>query len=327
MTMKGRSALITGIAGFVGSWLAEELLAHGYVVSGTVMKGERLDNLNSIRKSVKLHELDITDAAATIRLVTKLAPQHLFHLAAMASVGQSFGAVRKTFDVNVGGTLNVLDAVVGQNKLRNIVFISSADAYGPAKPVGKLLTENDPLNPISPYGISKASAEQCARFYGRVHGVPVLIARSFNHSGPRQTDNFVIPSFCKQIALIESGHQKPIIKVGDLSAKRDISDVRDIVRGYRQLAEKGQNSETYQFCSGKVVSIDKVLQILLSLSDRKIRVETDKRRLRKADISMLRGSCRKATRELGFSPTLPLSETLGATLDYWRERVSHSRTA
>ncbi len=316
------SALITGIAGFAGSYLAEELLAQGYSVSGTVLKSESLENLQGITKSLKLVTLEVSDAEACRKVIKKIRPDYLFHLAAMASVGKSFGAERATIRVNVEGTLNLLDACRAQTSLKKFILISSADAYGRQQLNGRTLTETAPLEPISPYGISKAAAEYLVQYYQRVYGTPAVIARSFNHTGPRQNDNFVIPNFCRQIALIEAGKQEPVVRVGDLSARRDISDVREIVRGYRLLAENGKPGQVYQLCSGKAESIDHMLQMLLALSERKIKVVKDKSRLRKADIPILKGSNRKAVRELGFTARIPLEETLEATLNYWRARVS-----
>lgn len=321
------SALITGIAGFAGSYLAEELLAHGYAVSGTMLKNESLENLDGIRKQIKLVTLDVSDAAACRKTIKRFRPDYLFHLAAMASVGKSFGAERATIRVNVEGTLNLLDACRVQRNLKKFILISSADAYGRQRVNGKALTESVPLEPISPYGISKAAAEYLVRYYHRVYETPAVIARSFNHTGPRQNDNFVIPNFCRQIAMIEAGQAEPIVRVGDLSARRDISDVREIVRGYRLLAENGKPGQVYQLCSGKAESIDRLLKMLLAMSERKIKVVKDKSRLRKADIPILKGSNRKAAREVGFKARIPLAETFEATLNYWRARVSRTQGA
>jgi GDP-4-dehydro-6-deoxy-D-mannose reductase len=202
------------------------------------------------------------------------------------------------------------------------VIVSSADAYGLFRPSLKLLNETQPLNPISPYGISKAAAEQVTRYYHSQYGVPGVIARAFNHSGPRQRDDFVIPAFAKQIARIESGHQEPVISVGDLSARRDLSDVRDIARGYRLVAEKGKPGQVYHLCSGKAVAIKQVLKTLLGLSTSKIKVVTDPLKLRKSDIPVLRGSNRKAARELGFSLRYTLKATLSDTLNWWRQNIA-----
>ena len=215
----------------------------------------------------------------------------------------------------------MLTAAREHKKLKKFVFVTSSEIYGVFKPAGKILDESQPLNPNSPYAISKAAAEQVSLYYFHRFGLPVAIARSFNHSGPRQDENFVIPSFARQIAAIEAKRQSPVIKVGNLSARRDLSDVRDIVRGYRLLAERGRAGQCYQFCSGKTVSIQKVLDTMIGLSTRNIKVTIDKNRLRKNDIPILRGSNRKAVQELDFAIRYKLKRTLINTLDYWREQT------
>jgi GDP-4-dehydro-6-deoxy-D-mannose reductase len=314
-------AFITGIAGFAGSYLAEELLAHGYRVCGALYPGESTENLESVIDSVTLVQLDILDLERCLAAVSSFKPDYIFHLAAVASVGKALEMERSTYRVNLMGTLNVLQAALQAPKLKRMIFVSSADCYGIFQPTNKTLTEDQPLNPLSPYGISKAAAEAASRYYFRQYGLPVSVARSFNHSGPRQADNFVIPSFAKQIAAIEAGLQKPALLVGNLSVKRDLSDVRDIVQGYRLLAEKGKAGRVYHFCSGKTVSIQKVLDSLLRLSSKKIKVKIDKSRLRKSDIPILRGSNRRAVQELGFKTRYSLHTTLKDTLEYWRQKV------
>ena len=318
--MKAASAFVTGITGFAGSFLAENLIEHGFTVAGTRLKGESTENIKSIKNKIDLHSLDITNAAQTLKLINRLKPDYLFHLAAMASVGASFGAEKLTARVNLDGSLNIFDAAREANP-KKVIFISSADCYGTFTPATRTLTEQQPLNPHTPYAISKAAAEQMARYYFRQYRLPVVVARSFNHAGPRQDDRFVIASFAKQIALIEAGLQKPVMKVGDLSAKRDFSDVRDIVNGYRLMALKGKPGELYQLCSGKAISIQRMLDILLTQTEKSVSVKTDKSRLRKADIPLLKGSYQKAANTFGFRPAITLERTLADTINYWRDRL------
>ncbi len=319
--MRKPTAFITGISGFAGSYLAEELLEHGYRVYGSVYPGESRENLAAIKNDITLVTLDIVKEQKTVAAIRSVKPQYLFHLAAFSSVGKSFSNERLTIRVNLEGTFNVLEAATSLRSLKRLVFVSSADCYGTFTPKNKTLTENDPLNPISPYGISKAAAERLCLYYFRHYQLPVSVARAFNHSGPRQNENFVIPAFSKQIAEIEAGLKKPVLYVGDLSAKRDLSDVRDIVRGYRLLAEKGVNGRVYHFSSGKSVAIRTVLDTLLKLATKKITVKVDKSRLRKSDIPILRGDNRRAVQELGYNARYSLKETLKDTLDFWREKI------
>lgn len=317
--MKSPLAYVTGIAGFAGSYLAEELLAQGWRVAGSVYETESLENLSGIESKLQLERLDILNADRIREHLQAVNPEYIFHLAALASVGRSFEMERATYRVNFEGTVNLLQGARSCTGLKKMVLVSSADAYGVFRPAAKLLTETQPLNPISPYGIAKAAAEQTALYYFRQFGLPVSIARAFNHSGPRQRDDFVIPSFAKQIARIEKGTQEPVIHVGDLTARRDLSDVRDIVRGYRLVAEKGKPGQVYQLCSGRSVAIKQVLQTLLGQSSVKIKVRTDPTRFRRSDIPVLRGSSRKATRELGWTLRYTLKATLSDTLNWWRQ--------
>jgi len=322
--MSQRLAFITGIAGFAGSHLAEELLSYGYRVRGAILKGESTENIESILSDIRLVELDILDRQRCRKALTRFKPNFVFHLAGFASVGKSFEDESLVYRVNFDGTLNMLAAATGLSGLSRFVYVSSSETYGHFRLRGKTLTEDQPLNPVSPYGISKAAAEFACHAYAKRFELPVVISRSFNHSGPRQSRDFVIPSFASQIAAIEKGRVEPVIHVGNLTARRDLSDVRDIVRGYRLLAEKGQTSHVYQLCSGKTVSIQSVLNQLLKLSKREIRIKTDKARFRASDIPVLRGDNARAVRQLGYKVRYSLRQTLKDTLDYWRAKQVRS---
>lgn len=319
--MKKPRAFITGIAGFAGSFLAEELLDSGFEVSGALFPGESTRNIQGIKSDLELFKLDVRNERNCRELIARLQPDYIIHLAAIASVGKSFRMERETLRVNLEGTVNILDAAIGAKHLKALLFVSSPEVYGRFRPVNKTLTETQPFEPISPYGISKAAAENTCRYYWRQHNVPVVIARAFNHTGPRQTDDFAVPAFARQVAMIEAGSQKPVLKVGDLSAQRDLSDVRDIVRGYRLAAIKGIPGEVYQLCSGKTVAIRSVVEQLLAISSKKTRLQVDKNQLRKAEIPILRGSHRKAAQRLGYDIRYRLKDTLADTLDYWRNEI------
>lgn len=313
-------AFITGIAGFGGSWLAEELLCHGYHVFGSVYENEPIDNLHACRNEVTLVPMDVLDADRVQQTLAKIKPHYIFHLAAVACVGKSFEAERLTFRVNFEGTLNMLEAARQIRRLKKMVWVGSSDAYGIVK--AKTLSEDDPFNPVSPYGISKAAGDFLCRSHFRRHNLPVTIARAFNHSGPRQALNFVVPDFAHQVAAIDLGRKNPKIRVGNLAAKRDLSDVRDIVHGYRLLAENGQPGRVYQLCSGKATSIESILKTLLGFTARKVTVTVDKSKWRAVDIPMLRGSNRRAVNELGYEIRYSLKQTLRETFEYWKERLT-----
>jgi GDP-4-dehydro-6-deoxy-D-mannose reductase len=322
MIKKKSKVLITGIAGFGGSFLADLLNDKGYRLYGLLAPGEKTDNIRHLKRGIDLDRLDITSAGKVKAYVKKIKPRYLFHLAAMASVGQSFAKERLTYDVNFTGSLNIFEAAVSVLKdIRKLVVIGSADSYGAFRPVNRLLKEDQPFAPISPYGISKAAMEYLAEYYLRQYRLPVVIARPFNHTGPRQSDTFVVPSFCRQIASIEKGRKKPLMKVGNLEVKRDLSDVRDIVKGYYAIAVRGKPGEVYHLSSGRSVSIKAVLDRLRKMSSKEIKVTIDKSRFRKADIPILRGDNSKAGKELAWQPEYELSETLKDTLDFWRGRV------
>nr|MBN2276646.1 GDP-mannose 4,6-dehydratase [candidate division Zixibacteria bacterium] len=317
-----KKALITGIAGFAGSYLAGHLLDNGYDVYGILAPGEKKDNIRPFEERLHLERFDILKPTRLAKMIKATTPDYIFHLAAFSSVGRSFENERLSYNINFFGTLNVFEAAVSlKSSLKKLVFISSADIYGTFTPKGKTLTEKQPYNPLSPYGISKVAGELLARHYHRNKAIPIVIIRSFNHTGPGQTDTFVVPSFCRQIALIERGRVKSIMRVGDLSASRDLSDVRDIVAGYRLAAIKGKPGETYQLCSGNSVSIKSVLDKLLKLSTADIKVQIDKSRFRKSDIPILKGDCSKSKRQLGWKMHYSLDKTLNDTLLYWRNII------
>ncbi len=322
--MKKPVALITGIAGFAGSHLADELLSAGYNIYGTYLPDESLENINHFKKFIKLYKLDILNASKCKSVFSKINPDYIFHLAAFSSVGQSIQKENSCFKINIDGSINVFQAASNLKKLKKIIFISSSEVYGNFPKSVKVLKEDYPCKPISPYAISKLTGEHIARYYHKFHNLPICIARSFNHSGPKQNENFVISAFSKQIALIEAGKQKPIISVGDLSAKRDLSDVRDIVHGYRKMAEIGKPGEVYLLCSSSSISIKEVLKKLLSLSNCKIKVNIDKSRVRKNDIPVIKGSNAKAVKELDYKSRYPLITTLTDSLNFWRKKISEN---
>ena len=238
-------ALITGISGFAGSHLAENLLNNSYQVAGTALPAENLQNIQTIKKDIILKRADLNKGTALKNLINNFKPQIVFHLAAFAEVGKSFQQPKKTIEVNTIGTLNLYELLRDKSYLKKVIYVSSADIFGPL-PSSKMPIQPDyPLNPVSPYGVSKAAADMLSYQYYRSFKLPIVRIRAFNHTGPRQAEGFVIPDFCSQIAAFERKGRKGIIKVGNLSAKRDLSDVRDIVNGYRLAAEYGEAGEIY----------------------------------------------------------------------------------
>jgi len=277
-------------------------------------------NLAGICRKVKIDRFDITDPAACKKVLSDARPDYLFHLAAISSVGQSFALAETTFRVNVIGSYNIFEAVRGKGWLKKLVFTSSSDVYGPVRPQDMPLKTDRLFNPVSPYAQSKAAAEYLVRIYLEQYNLPIVVARSFNHTGPRQTLNFAIPSFCRKIVAAERSRGKKPVTVGNLMAKRDISDVRDIVRGYRLLSEKGKIGEVYQLCSGRAYGIGELLNKLIGFTDTTIKVVRDKELFRKTDIPILRGSLGKARKDIGWKPEIAIDKTLKDTLDFWRNQ-------
>lgn len=313
--------LITGIAGFVGSHLAELLLKKGEEVFGICLPGESLENIQEIKKKLHLANCNIINFNQLSKVVKRTNPDEIYHLAAFSSVGKSFKHPLDTIEANIRGTLNLLEILRNIKKKTRILIVGSSDMYGIVKPKDIPITEEKTLLPVSPYGSSKAACDLLAYQFYKSYGVQAIRIRAFNHTGPRQGTGFVVPDFASQITNIEAGILPPIIKVGNLSTRRDISDVRDVVRGYYLLMKKGKAGEAYNICSGKAYSIQNVLKVLISLSKKKIKVKIDKKRNRPAEIPVLVGSNSKIRKATGWKPKISLEKTLEDTLNFWRRRV------
>jgi GDP-4-dehydro-6-deoxy-D-mannose reductase len=312
-------ALITGVTGFAGSHLAENLLSHNIDVIGTCLKGESQRNIQNFKTDIVVHEVALDDTRSLTGLIDRHRPHWIFHLAALASVGASFGAPIRTMEVNLLGTMRLYEALRGKKFVEKVVFVSSADVFGPLPPHHMPIKPDYPLRPVSPYGASKAAADIVSYQYCRAFGLPIVRIRAFNHTGPRQATGYVIPDFCSQISRIERSRRKGTIRVGDLSAKRDIADVRDIVNGYRLAAERGTIGEAYILASGKADTIENYLRMLVKHSPADIGIRVDKKLLRPIEVPLLVGSISKARRELGYKPRYKIEETLVDTLEYWRK--------
>lgn len=305
-------ALITGVSGFVGSYLASHLASSGFEVFGFDRSGKRVDGC-----VVEL--CDINDAAAVAKLVKKISPSLVFHLAGQSSVAKSWDEPELTRRINADGTRNLFDAVAAAGIKPRVLLVSSAEVYGIP---GKFPTpETHEISPVSPYGESKVEQEKIA-LENVARGLRVVISRSFNHTGPGQSSEFVCSNFARQVADIEAKRQQPVIKVGDLSIRRDFSDVRDVVRAYLLLLEKGVSGEAYNVCSGNSVAIGDVIGKLASLSSVKFKVERDPARVSdRVVIPRLQGDHSKLTAATGWRPALSFEQTLSDLLAYWRNRT------
>lgn len=302
-------ALITGVSGFVGPYLVKHLAANGFGAFG-------IDRAGSVIDGCVVEKCDITDSEAVANVVKRVQPDFIFHLAGQSSVAMSWKEPELTKAINVGGTKNILDAVAAAGINPKILIVSSAEVYGVAK---KFPTaENHPLQPVSPYGESRVEQEKVALDYFR-RGLQVIIARSFNHTGPGQPSGLVCSSFAKQLAGIGKGKQPAVVKVGDLKVVRDFTDVRDVVKAYLLLLQKGRSGEVYNVCSGKASSVGEVLGMLMKLSGLTVKVEQERSRLIERAIPVLHGDNSKLAAATGWKPKISLGETLSDLLDYWKK--------
>ena len=289
-------AFVTGGRGFVGGWLDAHLRDEGDEVILT-------DH----------HDVDVTDATSVAAAVGAAKPQAIYHLAGMAQVGTSWDDPRGCWEINATGTLNVLEAARACSPSPRVLLVCSAEVYGVVKPEDLPLTEDSPLRPASPYAVSKVAADFLGLQAWLGRQVPTLRVRAFNHVGPGQSGSFVVSDIARQVVkLARDGGS--VLHVGNLSPRRDFTDVRDVVRAYRLLIERGEPGEVYNVCSGVDVGIDDVVRRLLALGQVEAELVTDPTLLRPVDIPVLRGDRSKLTRATGWEPTISLDQTLADVL-------------
>jgi GDP-4-dehydro-6-deoxy-D-mannose reductase len=264
---------------------------------------------------------DLRDPAAVKALVEEARPDAIFHLAAQAFVPTSFADPWDTLENNIRSQLNLLEAVRQLGASPRMLVVGSNEEYGAPEPGELPQTEESPLRPNNPYAVSKVAQDMLGLQYFLSYGVPVVRVRPFNHTGPGQSPNFVVPAFASQIARIEAGLQEPVMKVGNLEAARDFSDARDIVRGYYLALTQGEPGEVYNLASERARTIQEVLDILLSYARAEIRVERDPGRYRPVDVPVVYGSAEKLRRRTGWQVEIPFEQTLRDTLEYWRRQV------
>jgi GDP-4-dehydro-6-deoxy-D-mannose reductase len=306
-------ALITGAGGFVGRHLADHLAGRGDEVLG--VGREPSPGMDGFAGYV---QADLLDADATTAAVRDLRPDAVVHLAAAASVGASWRSPAETIDNNMRSTLNLLEAVMAEAPGAVVVAAGSGEEYGPVPEERLPVTEQEPLRPQNPYAVSKAAADLLAGFYADAHGLRVVRTRAFNHAGPGQADMYVVSAFAKQIADAErTGQAELVVETGNLAPKRDFCDVRDVVRAYALLAERGE-AAVFNVCSGVSVPVADILAGLARLTDVAVEQRTDPARLRKHEVMDIRGSHERLTEATGWQPEIALETTLADTLDWWR---------
>jgi GDP-4-dehydro-6-deoxy-D-mannose reductase len=317
---------VTGIGGFAGTHLAEHLLACGDDVTGSVTARPDRPALRALATRhprfdpARLATVDLGDRPALARALTASAPDGIFHLAGIAFPPRAELDPPATFAVNVLGTVNLLAAAAEAAPGARIVIAGSADAYGAIAPEELPITEHTPLRPVNLYGLTKAAADMAAFQHWWTAGAAIVRARPFNHTGPGQSADFVCSDFARQIARIEAGLAPPVLRVGNLSAVRDFSDVRDVVRGYRLLLEHGTSGAAYNLCSGTGTSIRAIVEALAAASGRTVECVEEPGRLRRREIPRVVGDAARAA-ALGWSPRIALADTLRDLLEDWRARI------
>jgi GDP-4-dehydro-6-deoxy-D-mannose reductase len=300
-------ALVTGAAGFVGCHLVRTLVADGCEVFGTLQPGHAAP---SGLGTVRWVEMELTSSASIDAALAEARPDRVYHLAGQASVGESLRDPLATWEVNATGTLRLAEAIRGSARL---LFVSSAEVYGVVPDDRQPIHESTRLHPTNPYAASKAAAEMAVLEAAHAHGTHAVIARSFNHTGPGQDARFALAAFARQLAAIRAGAAEPVLRVGNLQARRDYLDVRDVVRAYLTLLERGESERTYNVASGGAHSMAELVELLVGLSGTGARVEVDPARVRPLDVPLLSGEA-SALRALGWSPAIPLRQTLADLL-------------
>lgn len=319
-------ALITGITGFAGSHLADYLLAqHPEVeIHGTYRWRSRRDNIEHLTEQggEKLHlvECELRDPSSVRWAMEKARPDVVFHLAAQSFVPSSWSAPGDTVLSNLNGQINLFEAIRSLELDPVIQIACSSEQYGMVHPDEVPIRETNPLRPLSPYAVSKVGQDFLAYQYFMSYGLKAIRTRGFNHTGPRRGDVFVTSNFARQVARIELGLMPPVIRVGNLDAVRDFTDVRDMVRAYWLAVTKGKPGEVYNVATGKGMTIREMLDRLLALAEVDVKVETDPDRLRPSDVEILIGDASKFRADTGWEPEIPFEQTLRNTLDFWRER-------
>jgi GDP-4-dehydro-6-deoxy-D-mannose reductase len=315
--------LITGITGFAGSHLADYILENqpGVEIYGIVRWRSRMENIVHIQDKIRLFQADLKDIVSLKKGLEEIKPDRIFHLAAQSFVPTSWLCPAETFAINAIGQINLFEAVLDLKLTPKIHVAGSSEEYGLVNSDEIPMKETNPLRPLSPYAVSKVAQDFLAFQYFKSYGLRTVRTRGFNHTGPRRGEVFVSSNFAKQIAEIEKKKKEPVIYVGNLEARRDFTDVRDIVRGYWMCLDKGEEGEVYNIGTGKTYSMREILDMLLSLSKIKVKVEVDPQRLRPSDVPVLLSDCTKFRALTGWQPKIPIRKTLEDLLNYWRERV------
>jgi GDP-4-dehydro-6-deoxy-D-mannose reductase len=313
--------LVTGITGFAGRHLAHALLAvEGLELHGLARSITPPEAWERFRNKVVLHSCDMAQAENIQGVIRDIDPQQIYHLAGYAHAGQSFQEGPAAWAGNLTGTLNLLEAVAAWAPRARVLFVGSGLIYGEPDPTEVQQSEQSVLRPASPYAASKAAADLACFQATRAPGLDVVRARPFNHFGPGQSPLYAIAHFAQQIAAIEAGASPPVLETGSLEARRDLTDVRDVVAAYQLLMQKGRKGEAYNIGAGTACTMQSIVDSLCSLARIKVEVRRKENLLRPNDTPIVVADAAKLRQELGWKPAYTLRQSLEDTLTYWREQ-------
>ncbi len=314
--------LVTGGTGFAGTHLIYELKQQGYTNIHSTSYGLLPENLTELLPEENFHKLDLTNAEATEQLIKDLKPNHIYHLASFAFVGESFARAHEVFGNNINLQVNILEAVRKYSPESRILIIGSGEEYGVSESDDELpIKEDHPLRPVNPYAVSKVTQDLLAYSYSISFGLQVLRVRPFNHIGEGQSTDFVVPAFVSQIVAIENGRQEEL-KAGSLEAARDFSDVKDVVKAYIRVMEKGKVNEVYNIGSGTGIKLSDLFEMMKSMTDVPVSVQQDKTRMRPLDVPVIIADISKIS-QLGWSPDIPLEKTLERIFAWYRAQADN----
>lgn len=314
------SALVTGAGGFVGQHLVKALVEKGEEVFASTFSDS--PELTSLIGDKKVMQGDLTDHTYVKKILTTANPKTIYHLAALSVVHHDIPTARRALENNLGLQYNLLEEVRQLSPHSRLIAVCSGNIYGKVEERELPISEDTPIRPLNAYSVSKISQEYLALQYYYAHNLDVVILRPFNHTGPGQTDQFVIPAMARQFALIKKGRQAPVIEVGNLDSSRDFTDVRDIVRGYLLSADKCQSGQIYNLGSGKASKVGVILSLLQELAGVKVEIKQDQSRLRSVDVPVLVADSRKFREATGWEPSIPFRQTLSDVLEYWQRQVA-----
>lgn len=318
MVNKMSKALIIGAAGFVGSYLAKCLQNEfGMEVAATKLPHEILSGMDD----VAVYDLNILNKDDVVELLLSVRPDYIIHLAAQSSVSVAWKNPCLTVDVNIKGSINVLDAVRELYYKPRVLMIGSGEEYGHIKPGETPIKEDNNLRPGNIYAATKACQNMISSIYAQAYDMELMSVRAFNHIGPNQAPLFVVADFCKQVAEIEKGLREPVMYVGNLAAQRDFTDVRDVVRAYAMLVQKGESGKTYNVGSGHAIAIQEILNMIIEESTADVKVEVDPNKIRPVDVPIIEADTTLLKETTGWEQKIELRQTIRETLDYWRQRV------